>query len=121
MSQASASQGQVDSFSGGDGGGNPPPETGGGSGPIKAQPTYKPTFNVPNYGKNISNFERYMATIATGVVSPTLAYNVNKGLKEEQEKQKNLMNAMLGNQQFFGATPKSLTTQYQKIAGEKIV
>jgi len=104
-------------FGGGDGGGSPPPSTGGGSDPIKAKPTYKPTFNVPNYGKNISNFERYMATIGTGIVSPTLAYSVNKSLKEEQEKQKNLMNAMLGNQQFFGTTPRSLTTQYKETTG----
>ena len=119
MSQASASQSQVDSFSGGDGGGNPPPATGGGSGPIKAQPTYKPTFNVPNYGKNISNFERYMATLGTGIVTmnPFASFGVNKSLKEEQEKQKNLMNAMLGNQQFFGATPRSLTTQYKETTG----
>ena len=104
---------------GGDGGGNPPPSTGGGSDPIKAQPTYKPTFNVPNYGKNISNFERYMATLGTGIVTanPFASFGVNRSLKEEQEKQKNLMNAMLGNQQFFGATPKSLTTQFQKTTG----
>ena len=91
---------------GGDGGGGPPPSTGGGSDPIKAQPTYKPTFNVPNYGRNISDFERYMATLGTGIVTmnPFASFNVNRSLKEEQEKQKNLMNAMLGNQQFFGNT-----------------
>jgi len=103
----------------GDGGGSPPPSTGGGSSPIKAQPTYKPTFNVPNYGKNISNFERYMATLGTGIVTmnPFASFGVNKSLKEEQEKQKNLMNAMLGNQQFFGTTPRSLTTQYKETTG----
>jgi hypothetical protein len=103
----------------GDGGGGPPPSTGGGSDPIKAQPTYKPTFNVPNYGRNISNFERYMATLGTGIVTanPFASFGVNRSLKEEQEKQKNLMNAMLGNQQFFGTTPRSLTTQFQKTTG----
>ena len=104
---------------GSDGGGGPPPSTGGGSGPIKAQPTYKPTFNVPNYGKNISDFERYMATLGTGIVSmsPLASFGVNKSLKEEQEKQKDLMNAIMSGQQFFGTTPKSLTTQYQKTTG----
>jgi predicted transcriptional regulator len=103
----------------GDGGGGPPPSTGGGSDPIKAQPTYKPTFNVPNYGRNISNFERYMATLGTGIVTanPFASFGVNRSLKEEQEKQKNLMNAMLGNQQFFGTTPRSLTTQYKETTG----
>jgi hypothetical protein len=106
-------------FGGGDGGGNPPPSTGGGSDPIKAQPTYKPTFNVPNYGRNIGNFERYMATLGTGIVTmnPFASFGVNRSLKEEQEKQKNLMNAMLGNQQFFGTTPRSLTTQYKETTG----
>ena len=104
---------------GGDGGGGPPPSTGGGSDPIKAQPTYKPTFNVPNYGRNISDFERYMATLGTGIVTmnPFASFGVNRSLKEEQEKQKNLMNAMLGNQQFFGTTPRSLTTQYKETTG----
>jgi predicted transcriptional regulator len=60
-----------------------------------------------------------MATLGTGIVTanPFASFGVNRSLKEEQEKQKNLMNAMLGNQQFFGTTPRSLTTQFQKTTG----
>jgi hypothetical protein len=120
---AAASQDQVDSFSGGDGdgGGGPPPSTGGGSDPIKAKPTYTPSSTIPNYGRNISNFERYMATLGTGLVtgSPIASYNVNKSLKEEQEKQKNLAGAVLSGSQFFGATPRSLTTAYKETTGMK--
>jgi hypothetical protein len=71
------------------------------------------------YGKQVTNLGRRTASFIAGNINPVLGYTVNQQLKEEQQKQKDLMNAIQGGQQFFGATPRSLTTAYKETTGMK--
>ena len=116
---AAASQDQVDSFSGGDGNGSgsggpgpkgPPKPGDGGSGQY---------ITKDPYGKQVTNLGRRGTSLVAGLINPAIGYTVNQQLKEEQQKQKDLMNAIQGGQQFFGATPRSLTTAYKETTGMK--
>ena len=102
---------------GGDGGGNqtgpkgPPGFGGGGGGDYGQYITKNP------YGKTISNFERRTIAGLTGLANPVAGITVNEILKAEQEKQKDLMKAIAGGQQYFGTPPSSLTTSYKQTTG----
>ena len=103
---------------GGDGGGNQtgpkgPPGFGGGGG----GGDYGQYITKNPYGKTISNFERRTIAGLTGLANPVAGITVNEILKAEQEKQKDLMKAIAGNQQYFGTLPSSLTTSYKQTTG----
>ena len=51
------------------------------------------------------------------MANPVAGITVNEILKAEQEKQKDLMKAIAGNQQYFGTLPSSLTTSYKQTTG----
>ena len=104
----------------GDGGGNfstitrgpkgPPTPGDGGSGQY---------ITKDPYGRPISDLQRRTIAGVTGMINPAIGYTVNQQLKEEQKKQRDLMNAIQGGQQYFGALPSSLTTAYKETTGMK--
>ena len=71
------------------------------------------------YGKPVTTLGRRGASFVTGLVNPVVGLTVNQQLAKEQEKQKELMAAISGNQQFFGTIPSSLRTQYKETTGMK--
>ena len=106
---------------GGDGdGGGGPSQTPGPKGPPTVGDGGSGQYITKNpYGRPVSNLERRGAAFFTGMINPVAGYTVNQQLKEEQQKQKDLMNAIQGGQQFFGTTPRSLTTAYKETTGMK--
>jgi hypothetical protein len=104
----------------GDGGGNFSTITRGPKGPPTVGDGGSGQYITQNpYGKQVTNLGRRTASFIAGNINPVLGYTVNQQLKEEQQKQKDLMNAIQGGQQFFGATPRSLTTAYKETTGMK--
>ena len=104
----------------GDGGGNFSTITRGPKGPPTPGDGGSGQYITPNpYGRQVTNLGRRGASFVTGMINPALGYTVNQQLKEEQQKQKDLMNAIQGGQQFFGTTPRSLTTAYKETTGMK--
>jgi len=104
----------------GDGGGNFSTITKGPKGPPTVGDGGSGQYITKNpYGKPVTNLGRRTASFIAGQINPVLGYTVNQQLKEEQQKQKDLMNAIQGGQQFFGATPRSLTTAYKQTTGMK--
>tara|TARA_X000001316_G_C920805_1_gene35024 strand:- start:12 stop:1631 length:1620 start_codon:yes stop_codon:yes gene_type:complete len=112
--------------SGGGGGGNG--DGGGNFSTITRGPKGPPTvgdggsgqyITKDPYGKQVTNLGRRGTSFVAGLINPAIGYTVNQQLKEEQQKQKDLMNAIQGGQQFFGATPRSLTTAYKETTGMK--
>jgi len=71
------------------------------------------------YGKPVTTLGRRGASFVTGLVNPVAGFTVNQQLAKEQEKQRELMAAISGNQQFFGTIPSSLRTQYKETTGMK--
>ena len=120
---AAASQDQVDSFSGGDGnGGGGPPPTPGPKGPptVGGGGDYEQYITQNPYGRQVTDFQRNVARGAAGIVGgPIASITVNELLSREQEKQRDLQKAISGGQQFFGTTPRSLTTQFRETTGLK--
>ena len=106
----------------GDGGGgdNNPPSGPGPKGPPTPGDGGSGQYITKNpYGKPVTNLGRRSAAFFTGMINPAVGYTVNQQLKEEQQKQKDLLNAIQGGQQFFGTTPRSLTTAYKETTGMK--
>ena len=120
---AAASQDQVDSFSGGDGnGGGGPPPTPRPTGPTitGGDTDYEQYITRNPYGGQITDFQRNVARGAAGIVGgPVASMTVNELLSREQDKQRDLQKAISGGQQFFGTTPRSLTTQFRETTGLK--
>ena len=119
---AAASQDQVDSFSGGDGnGGGGPPPTQGPKGPptVGGGGDYEQYITKNPYGKPVTDFQRNVARGVVSVINPVAGITVNELLSREQEKQRDLQKAISGGQQFFGTTPRSLTTAYKETTGMK--
>jgi hypothetical protein len=104
----------------GDGGGNFSTITKGPKGPPTVGDGGSGQYITKNpYGKPVTNLGRRSAAFFTGMINPAVGYTVNQQLKEEQQKQKDLLNAIQGGQQFFGTTPRSLTTAYKETTGMK--
>jgi hypothetical protein len=120
---AAASQDQVDSFSGGDGnGGGGPPPTPGSTGPTitGGDTDYEQYITRNPYGGQITDFQRNVARgVANIAGGPIAGLTVNELLSREQDKQRDLQKAISGGQQFFGTTPRSLTTQFRETTGLK--
>ena len=120
---AAASQDQVDSFSGGDGnGGGGPPPTPRPTGPTitGGDTDYEQYITQNPYGRQVTDFQRNVARGAAGIVGgPVASMTVNELLSREQDKQRDLQKAISGGQQFFGTTPRSLTTQFRETTGLK--
>ena len=110
---------------GGDGGGNfstitrGPKGPSGGSGGDRSNYDELGYITQNPYGRQVTDFQRNVARGVGTMINPVLGYTVNEQLKEEQQKQKDLMNAIQGGQQFFGTTPRSLTTAYKQTTGMK--
>ncbi len=119
---ASASQDQVDSFSGG-GDNNPGPgPKGPPGGPGEDRSTYDELGYITQnpYGRQVTDFGRNVARGGASLIGGPLAgFTVNQILSKEQEKQKDLQKAIQGGQQFFGKTPQGLTTQFKQTTGMK--
>ena len=103
----------------GDGGGNQnqpgpkgPPTVGGGG-------DYEQYITQNPYGKQITDFQRNVARGVVSAINPVVGITVNELLSREQEKQRDLQKAISGGQQFFGTTPRSLTTQFRETTGLK--
>ena len=103
----------------GDGGGNQnqpgpkgPPTVGGGG-------DYEQYITQNPYGKQITDFQRNVARGVVSAINPVVGITVNELLSREQEKQRDLQKAISGGQQFFGTTPRSLTTAYKETTGMK--
>ena len=109
--------------SGGGGGGNgdntPPGAPKGPPKGPKGDGGFEQYITKNPYGRRISDLERRTIAGITGTFNPALGYTVNQQLKEEQQKQKDLMNAIQGGQQYFGTLPSSLTTSYKQTTGMK--
>ena len=104
----------------GGGGDNNPPSGPGPKGPPTPGDGGSGQYITKNpYGKPVTNLGRRSAAFFTGMINPAVGYTVNQQLKEEQQKQKDLLNAIQGGQQFFGTTPRSLTTAYKETTGMK--
>ena len=107
--------------SGGGGGGNgdntPPGAPKGPPKGPKGDGGFEQYITKNPYGRTISDLERRTIAGITGTFNPAIGYTVNQQLKEEQQKQKDLMNAIQGNQQYFGTLPSSLTTSYKQTTG----
>jgi hypothetical protein len=102
----------------GDGGGNFSTITRGPKGPPKPGDGGSGQYITKNpYGRRISDLERRTIAGVTGMFNPAIGYTVNQQLKEEQQKQKDLLNAIQGGQQYFGTLPSSLTTSYKQTTG----
>ena len=71
------------------------------------------------YGRQVTNFQRNVTRGVVGAINPVAGITVNEILKAEQEKQRDLQKAISGGQQFFGTTPRSLTTAYKETTGMK--
>jgi len=108
---------------GGDGGGNGgnfSTITRGPKGPAKTRDGGSGQYITKDpYGKPVTNLGRRAISFFTGMINPTLGMTVNQQLAKEQEKQKDLINAIQGGQQYFGALPSSLTTSYKQTTGMK--
>jgi hypothetical protein len=105
---------------GGDGGGNQP--TPGPRGPTitGGDTDYQQYITQNPYGRQVTDFQRNVARGAAGIVGgPIASMTVNELLSREQEKQRDLQKAISGGQQFFGTTPRSLTTQFRETTGLK--
>ena len=105
---------------GGDGGGNQPSPTGPKGPTITGGDTdYQQYITQNPYGKQITDFQRNVARGVVSAINPVAGITVNELLSREQEKQKDLQKAISGGQQFFGTTPRSLTTQFRETTGLK--
>ena len=120
-SLSEASFGPSGPSSDGGGGDNNPP---GGPGP-KGPPTvggggdYEQYITQNPYGKQITDFQRNVTRGVVSAINPVAGMTVNQILAKEQEKQRDLQKAISGGQQFFGTTPRSLTTAYKETTGMK--
>ena len=104
----------------GDGGGSPP--TPGPRGPTitGGDTDYQQYITQNPYGRQVTDFQRNVARGAAGVIGgPIASMTVNELLSREQDKQRDLQKAISGGQQFFGTTPRSLTTQFRETTGLK--
>jgi hypothetical protein len=119
---ASASQDQVDSFSGGGDNDPGPGPKGPPGGPGGDRPTYDELGYITQnpYGRQVTDFGRNVARGTASLIGgPVAGFTVNQMLSKEQEKQKDLQKAIQGGQQFFGKTPQGLTTQFKQTTGMK--
>jgi hypothetical protein len=108
-------------FGGGDGGGGSPPTQGPKGPPTVGGGGDYEQYITPNpYGRQVTNLQRNVARgVASVVGGPVAGLTVNELLSREQEKQRDLQKAISGGQQFFGTTPRSLTTQFRETTGMK--
>ena len=105
---------------GGDGGGNQPSPTGPKGPTITGGDTdYQQYITQNPYGRQVTDFQRNVARGVVSAINPVAGMTVNQILAKEQEKQKDLQKAISGGQQFFGTTPRSLTTQFRETTGLK--
>ena len=105
----------------GDGGGNFSTITRGPKGPPQPGDGGSGQYITKDpYGKPVTTGGRRTASIlSTLFFGPEIGLTVDQLLSKEQEKQKDLMNAIQGGQQFFGTLPDSLRTQYKETTGMK--
>ncbi len=86
----------------------------------RGEADYEQYITQNPYGRQVTDLQRNVARGAAGIIGgPIASMTVNELLSREQEKQRDLQKAISGGQQFFGTTPRSLTTQYKETTGMK--
>ncbi len=105
----------------GNGGGGPGPKGPPGGGKDDRSTYDELGYITPNpYGRQVTDFGRNVARGTASIIGgPVAGFTVNQMLSREQDKQKELMNAIQSGSQYFGKTPQSLTTQFKQTTGMK--